>query len=278
MTNEWASLRSPKTFLQSLHCRAIDFSLIGQIEFWAISRHVFESFGADIERKPGSGIADSILTLNDIYDQWHKEWVDIIVMKTQSDNDERRTFDLYFQCAKLYLFSHIFRGRSKDQLLTPQCDRLEQQALDAALGVLQCVCNQQQAEDWLQTLPSYFEAMISFACLFIAKTVRHEGPKVDEDHINKCQNLLREVSNSLRHSHTAKTISKQLHELVGRTESAHRKYMHTTSAYPEPGDEDMQHIPMDFDFEQLIDSNFDWHLPGFDDFWTCSHDVQLDIF
>lgn len=276
MTSEWPSLRDPKSFLQSLHCRAVDFGLISQVELWSISRRVFERFGADVERKPGADIVASVTTFVDAYERWRKDWIGVLAIRNHDDDDEKRTFDVYLLCAKLFLLSHIFRGRTKDpSSLSMQVIVLEQQALDAAMGVLRCFTNQQTTERWLKTLPSYFEAMISFSCLFLVKTLRHEGPTTDETKIDHIRDTLRGVSTSLQHTHTGDRIAKQLHELGAVTDTRYHK-PHVDSNLP-AGTSGSSEIVTDFDFDQLINSDFGWNFPGFNEFWTCSHDVQLDI-
>jgi hypothetical protein len=274
MSSEWTSLCSPKVFLQSLYCKAVDFNLISQVEFWKISKKVFETFGADIERRPGRDIAESTMFLNGAYDQWLKDWTDVVSMRNNDNDDASRTFELNLHCAKLQLLSHIFRGRARHETEPhSQVDHLEQQALDAASSILECVSSS-QAQTWIQTLPSYFETIIAFACLFTVKTVKREGPRVDEDRIETCKHLLQGAAIALRHSHTAITIAQQLHDLIGLTEMA----THSTEVALDKPHNDSR-PSLDFDFDHLIDADFDWNLPGFDDLWACHHasEMQLDI-
>ena len=276
MTNEWTSLRSPRSFLQSLHCKAIDFGLISQVEFWAISRRVFESFGADVEKNAEEGTASKIADLCKQYNQWRSNWTDMLAIRNGTDGENERTFDLYFSCAKLSLLSHIFRGRPLNgSSASPLVQTLEQQALQEALSTVNFAVGEDSAGVWLQTLPTYFGTVISFACLFLVKVMRGEGPNVKQDLIDESSNLIRMAAKSLTMSPTGIAVARELHSIVQATEPG--PHAHPVNLGVSVDTSDNLLSSMDFDFDQLMDTTFDWNIPGFDDEWMCSHDTQLDI-
>lgn len=185
LTRDFQSLRKPRDFLQSYFTNPSDLTLISQVEMWSLSSKAFDMFGADIEWHVASQRGAELAQLSDSYERWSGEWLDMLSFSDASttDNFSCRVFDLYFHSAKLYLYSHIFRGSSPEEDTrsklsaesTTGVNRFVQGALTSALSIVRCIVDNTQPWPWLETLPVYLGTMIAFACVVLVKASRHQG-------------------------------------------------------------------------------------------------------
>ena len=191
MTPELQSLKSPRALLRSEFSTPSDLRLISQVELWSISSRVFDLFGADI----GSPLVRNKYTelehLGSAYDTWRREWLEVLTFRHVLDR--RHIFDLYFHSAKLYLYSHVFRGPSQSDLKTPgttnDMTKLASCAVEHASSLLRCLTDSNEAQFWLGELPSYFGTTIAFASVFLLKALWHEQPMYNVDTNDVFQHL-----------------------------------------------------------------------------------------
>ncbi|KAF7530503.1 hypothetical protein PCG10_000003 [Penicillium crustosum] len=185
LTRDFHSLRRPRDFLQSYYTNPSDLSLISQVELWSISSRVFDMFGADIECKATSQRSDKLEQLSDSYGGWLEEWLTMLSFTNASATFSRRVFDLYFHSAKLYLFSHIFRGSSQDTKLPKAgaeggsdtgTDEFAHGAVRSALAIIKCIVDDDESSSWLGKLPTYIGTMVAFACVCLVKVSVQQGP------------------------------------------------------------------------------------------------------
>ncbi|KAJ5112544.1 hypothetical protein N7532_000589 [Penicillium argentinense] len=170
LTRDFHSLKSPRDFLRTEFSFPSDLKLISQVELWSISNRVFDMFGADIDNCVATQRLGEIPALNEAYEQWYGDWLDILTFVEVADPFPRRVFDLYYHSAKLYLFSHIFRGHSRDGTgftndTTSDLDEFASSALKNALSI---VCDITK-EASLQTLPDYIGTVTAFASVCLVK-------------------------------------------------------------------------------------------------------------
>lgn len=167
MTQDWRSLKSPTTFLHSEFSSHRDLGLISQLDLWATTRAVFGQFGADVERPAAAQQVDEVYKLGQAYQTWHDTWSRILV----ADGLTASIMELYYNCALLYLYSHMYRGSSKPgtPVLDPRAVELRGRFRIHAHAVLRI------ADDGnlrLSDLPSYFGTMLAFAIVSCIKAVR----------------------------------------------------------------------------------------------------------
>ncbi|KAJ5757690.1 uncharacterized protein N7511_006384 [Penicillium nucicola] len=192
LTRDFKSLRRPRDFLQSYFTSPSDLNMISQVELWSISSRVFDMFGADIECHVISQRPDELSRLNISYDGWREEWLSMLSFPKPA-GFSRRAFDLYFHSAKLYLFSHVFRG-SSSQLVSPShgikqttgpatnVNTFVNSAMKSALAIICCIVDDTDTdttnskESWLEKLPPYIGTMIAFACVCLVKVSRQQTP------------------------------------------------------------------------------------------------------
>ncbi|OQD95525.1 hypothetical protein PENSOL_c020G06296 [Penicillium solitum] len=185
LTRDFHSLRRPRDFLQSYFTNPSDLSLISQVELWSISSRVFDMFGADIECSAASQRSDKLAQMSAAYDEWLEEWIAMLSFTDAPATFSRRVFDLYFHSAKLYLFSHIFRGSSQDTKLPKagfeygsetSTNEFAHGAVRSALAIIKCIVDDNESSSWLGKLPTYIGTMVAFACVCLVKLSVQQGP------------------------------------------------------------------------------------------------------
>jgi hypothetical protein len=168
MTQEWRSLNNPTAFLHCEFSNHRDLGLISQVELWSTTRAVFEQFGADIESTAAMQKLPEVNRFSQAYDQWRQTWCSVLAIGQQSTGV---ISELHFSCARLYLYSHLHRGRTPNQQLgsTPEANDLINNFKESALSVLRLILD---SEVRLLDLPSYFGTMLAFATVSLIKIAR----------------------------------------------------------------------------------------------------------
>lgn len=193
MTRELPSLKSPRALLRSEFSNPSDLRLISQVELWSISSQVFDLFGADISSPLVRNKHAELEHLGSAYDTWRTEWLEVLTFRHALDR--RHAFDLYFHSAKLYLYSHVFKGPSQSDLKAPSTTsdmtKLASCAVEHASLLLRCGTKGHEAQFWLGELPSYFGTTIAFASVFLLKASWHEQPIYHVDTEDVFQHLHR---------------------------------------------------------------------------------------
>lgn len=171
MTQEWRSLKSPTAFVHTKFSSFQDLHLISMVELWSITRSVFERFGADIESQTAIELPTEVLRFAETYDQWLQTWRGMLVF---DDCDHSgNMLQLYFHSAKLYLYSHIHRGKAQPHFPAEPFafSDLNERFRESGLSVLRITLD---GEIDLLRLPSYFGTMLAFATVVLIKTVRED--------------------------------------------------------------------------------------------------------
>jgi hypothetical protein len=191
MTQDWRSLKSPTTFLHSEFSTHLDLGLVSQLELWSTTRAVFEQFGADVESSAAAQKLDEVDKLSQAYQNWHNMWCTTL----GTGGPAGCIAELYYNCALLYLYSHIHRGNT--QPVSPNSDtkiaELHIRFQQSAHAVLRIMVD---GELHLLNLPSYFGTMLAFATVTLIKTVREEP--LGEGGKSDILNLLRRLASCLR--------------------------------------------------------------------------------
>lgn len=219
MTDEWRSLKSPGAFLQSEFSNRVDLTLICQVELWSISRRVFARFGADLESNLANEKSVDLQRLSQAYDQWQQDWLGVLDMKDQPSHLSRRVFDLYFHSAKLYLYSHVFRGPLQTQppAASNGAENLAQCAFERAVSIVRSVVDGFEAH-WLEKLPLYFGTMIAFASIWLIRTL--QDPQSDGGRRNENLTYLHRLAEVLRASSVANSPTHPLSSIAKSLETA----------------------------------------------------------
>ncbi|KAK9454616.1 hypothetical protein V1511DRAFT_401908 [Dipodascopsis uninucleata] len=277
MTREFRSLRIPNFFLQSEFSKGADVKLISELELWSISSRVFESFGADT----GTSIANqhSVKELDKlglIYDNWRKE-LDLVGIDDTSDPSGREFFELHTHCAKLFLFSHTFRGNPSESSQTTNSNngnvKFQRLALESALAIINTVTDD-RINNCLQALPSYFSTMVAFASVSLIKAWRLQpnisGSDVLDipDTLTRLVEVLQTISPKFHPKHPLLSVGRSLRIAVSQ-------YMSSTGSLTYSPDSMQSSM-----FDSIIEDNFSstGNCPvGHDTMFTYSSGFSFDF-
>lgn len=269
MTCEMRSLKSPGIFLQSEFSDRAALMLISQVELWSISQRVFDHFGADVESCIASEKPVELERLSNAYDRWYRDWLDALNLKEELDGLSRRIFDLYFHSAKLYLFSHVFRGPpQKDANLGAGLNWTEimaQNARSHALSLVRLVVDDDEAHTWLGKLPWYIGTMIAFASVWLIRTslqeqvVSNVGKTEVLDHLYRLVGTLRRSSMAENPRHPFLSIAKSLEMATSKHRQAGDDQVEgATEGYAEN---------MSLDFDLLANDALNFNFLGDNNDW-----------
>lgn len=272
MTRELRSLKAPRALLQGVFSTPNDLNLISQVELWSISSRVFDIFGADIESSFVRNKSAELEQLSGAYDRWRQEWVEVLTLRDALDQFAQYMFDLYYHSAKLYLFSHVFRGPAqkdaKPPMTTNGMDSLAQCAVENALSIVRCVSDGNKTRVWLGNLPCYFGTVTAFASILLLRASWQTQPlyKVKKEEVFQCLHRLTESIKSsslvIHPVHPLLSIANSLEIAIGG------RYQLNCEGV-DGGEE-----------EKPVDSSFDFDLFGEDLFglsFLDSHDDWLSF-
>lgn len=85
----------------------------------------------------------------------------------------------HFQFAKLYLYSHVFRGLH-DSIVPGPFLEAANGAITAAVSIINMILTDHDVEAGLVGLPCYIQSMIAFTCMFLAKLTSIHGDDMIE--------------------------------------------------------------------------------------------------
>ncbi|KAK3114831.1 hypothetical protein LTR53_006442 [Teratosphaeriaceae sp. CCFEE 6253] len=269
MTREWKSLKIPRTFLHSAHSRPMDIGLISHVELWAISRRVFEQFGADVESAAVSGQTAEMLQLGEAYDRWQIDWRDATSVTAQicPHYEIQRVFDLYYHSAKLHLYSHAYRGpnHGAQPLAEVRATHpLAEYVLDSAIALLTRTLDGRDTSTRLHKLPAYFGTMIAYASVCLIRAgIRAE--ETEETRKKQCQDLITRLAAALRSAslpatHPLSGIAKGLETVTGSRPAD------VDGRSPRQSAGDMDETGLGHD--AFAEDDFDWNLFASDDYWA----------
>ena len=270
MTREMRSLKSPGAFLQSKFSNRTDLNLIGQVELWSISRRVFDLFGADIESSIVDQRSADLEHLSTAYDRWRQDWLDVLSFEDETSSFFRRVFDLYFYSAKLYLFSHVFRGppsqgNPNSNAGSKETARWVQHALESALSIIRCIVDENEAHLWLEKLPSYFGTMVAFASVCLIRTSL-PGQHISNATTDNALGYLRRLVAVLRLSSMADNPTHPLLSIAKSIETA-TNGRRRSSHEPFDGIMDGNLPNVSFNFDLFANDALNLTFPGDKDVW-----------
>ncbi|KAF9891391.1 hypothetical protein FE257_004247 [Aspergillus nanangensis] len=262
LTRDFHSLKEPRDFLQSKFSTRSDLKLISQIELWSISSRVYDIFGADIENPVATHRSGELERLSTAYDRWYHEWLGVLGFEEGiGDLFPRRMFDLYIHSAKLYLFSHVFRGSAQETQLSPDASKqgtsnFAQRALENALSIIRCIMDDgSETRPSLERLPLYFGTMAAFAsvCLVKASSQQRTVSDISADQIIA---YLRQFARVLQ---ATLTLNHPTHPLLSIAKSLEL----ATGGQPgaDQGDINLEdNLTTDFDFESFTNDGMNMGL------------------
>lgn len=134
---------------------------------------------------------------------------------------------MHYHFARLYLFSMAFRGIGKPGFRSPnvalEIDELANQALLSATAILGTVRDDEEMQDHLNGLPTYFDVMIAFAVVFVLKvsTKYATSLRVDTTEIRglvaDLVMVLRRITSNMHPRHLLVSVARGAENLLEKT-------------------------------------------------------------
>ena len=259
LTREFYSLKAPRTFLKGGCSTDNDLALISHVELCSITSRVFDTFGADIQSSSVGDKSAELGHLSSAYDRWRQEWIGVLTIRNVLNIFARHMFDLYYHSAKLYLFSHVFRGPAQQDdmglITTNGMDRIAQHAIENALSLIRCISDGNENQVWLVgNLPCYFGTVTAFAAVLLLRASWQAQSLLrveKEDIFKSLQRLTELIRESLIVFHST-------HPLLGIANSLEiaMEDMHSSNSDDMNGIESGEPIGSLIDFDLFIEDLF----------------------
>lgn len=205
--------------------------------------------------------------LSSALDLWYEDGLAVLNLRETSTPNALRTFEFYFHSAKLYLFSHVFRGPSHHEspAMMKGTESMAAYASESALSILRCAMRGEDDYDWLKGQPYYFGTMIAFASVCLIRTTLSAplsgDPKATEAlrYLHRVSEVLKKSSNAERSSHPLFSIARSLEAAISeRQPSATLPFDQMDSDYG---------FDLTFDFDLFASDPLNLTFPGAEDNW-----------
>lgn len=173
LTTEDDAVKASAQFLESRHSEEDDARLVSQVQFWVVGSEVYRTFGVNVERPLDATMIEPLHRLGIKLDNIRADWTERFSQNAYVGNYPRKGVGLHYHFAKLYLYSHVFRGIGKPGFMSSgivlDINELGHAALLSATAIIRAVTNDIEIQGYLNGLPTYFNVMIAFAVVFVLK-------------------------------------------------------------------------------------------------------------
>ncbi|KAL2209428.1 hypothetical protein CC79DRAFT_1332618 [Sarocladium strictum] len=172
LTRNCEAIRDVRRFLDCKHTTEDDARIASQVSRWSICSEIFNAFGGDASRALCDEETPQLRSFSIALDSVRAEWAERFAANEHVGNYPRKGVSLQYHFAKLYLFSHLFRGHRAERVDENTSDELHDMANSAvmsALSILRTVVSDPEIQSFLNGLPAYFDTMIAFAAVFLLK-------------------------------------------------------------------------------------------------------------
>jgi hypothetical protein len=195
-----------RSFLSSKHAHEDDARLASQVQVWKIYSRVQEKFGLNVEAQLAAETLPQLRSFIAELDSYRDEWNESYSHHAHIGNYPNKGLTLHYHFAKLYVCSHIFRGRAAIVFgMVSELDEIVNISVMSATSILTLLTSDEDIRFYLDGLPSYFFTMITFASAFLLKLAQRY-PDLPCVHNNECFELIRQVTERLR------LVSLSMHE------------------------------------------------------------------
>ncbi|KAK1820122.1 hypothetical protein LTR12_005422 [Friedmanniomyces endolithicus] len=208
------------------HAVQDDARLISQVNLWSAQADVYDTFGIDVEKPLTADMIDRIRRFSIRLDEIRAYWTERLAHNRYVGNYPRKGVGLHYHFAKLYLYSLAFRGIGKPGFKAPEValdiDELANSALLSATAILRAVVQDQEIQNFLNGLPTYFDIMIAFAVVFVLKvsTKFAASVAIDTSEIRSLVadlvHVLKDVTSNMHTRHLLTSVTRGAETLLER--------------------------------------------------------------
>ena len=177
MTGDCRTLKAPRTLLDSMFSSQSDLQLVSQVELWSIGTQVFETFGAATDSAFVSTQLHHLESFNHAYEHWHQDWTSLLKSQLAVEPVLQAMLDLIFHSARLFLYSHVFRGPEPESVrledMSGPLNTISVSATQSALSIISKITELNEAQIGSK-LSFYFSTTSAFASVFLLKGPCHD--------------------------------------------------------------------------------------------------------
>jgi hypothetical protein len=217
-----------RNFLKTKHASEDDARLLSQVHVWSIYSRVQDKFGINVEAQLPAETLPQMRSFIAELDSYRAEWNESFSHNAQIGNYPNKGLNLHHHFAKLYVCSHIFRGRATIVFgMVSEVDEIVNISVLSATSILTSLASDEEIRSYLNGLPSYFFTMITFASAFLLKLAQRypDIPCVNKDEIFKLigrvVETLRLISANMHERHLLTSIVHALEKALARLPEFH---------------------------------------------------------
>lgn len=209
------------------------------------------------------------------------EWNEKLSLSSHGDNYSLTGIVLHFHFAKLYLYTHVFRGTSSSATakLSLEIDEFVRAAVCSATSILRALVTNREIQSQLDGLPTYFNTMIAFAVIFLLKIIMRSPNTTRIDNSAEiielvCQvaTVLNDVTSRMDSQHVLSSIASSIEKLVARFHGPSQSTNFQLQAVSEPGLEGLCNDT------ELLSPEYSMFLENYDLMFLQDGNANLDLF
>ena len=252
LTRECDAVQNVRSFLDCKYANHDDARLVSHVLRWRVWTEIFDTLSQRVDRPLSNAEIPLLKRFSNALDSLRVEWTDRLGSDQNVGNYPWKGVGMQHHFAKLYLYSHIFRGHDSEQIertgrnMDLEMYEMASSAVLSAMCILRTVTSDLEMQSYLNGLPTYFHVMIAFAVVFMLRVSArsfHFG-EIDTSGVKslmtKLTAVLQEVSKSMHSQHLMVTITECTKDAVQRCYSV---------ALPGAEDNSASAGPMDYGFD-----------------------------
>jgi hypothetical protein len=210
-----------RSFLESKHACEDDARIVSQVQCWSIYSRVQDKFGVNVEALLPAEALPNLRSFIAELDHYRADWNESFNRNAHIGNYPNKGLSLHHHFAKLYVSSHVFRGRATiESGMVSELDEIVDISVISATFILTSLTSDEAIQSYLNRLPSYFFTMITFASVFLLKLAQWY-PHIPCIHksdifelIGQVVATLRLVSATMHEKHLLKSIAHRLEKVT----------------------------------------------------------------
>lgn len=218
MTREFTALIAPSAYLEMEHANTPDdFRLVAQVELWSILSRVFDTFGVNTDLQIPTNIMSEFRRLSVSLETWRIDTYDKVAMDSDTQSLD---IGLHSYFAKLYLFTHAFRGVTITSAVPIEMEEFADAAVYTAHSFLRSLVANNDLQTHLQGLPTYFATMVAASIVFLLKMTikRPSNVRIDREDtyllLRQVCDVLTAVTRNMHSQHVLSNIAVSVAKLV----------------------------------------------------------------
>jgi len=229
ITRNCEAIQHVRKFLDCKHANENDARLVSHVLRWRVCTGIFDALGANVDQPLSYDELPKVRRFSIALDSLRVEWGDRFRPDNHVGNYPTKGVGIQHHFAKLFLFSHAFRGLRSGHVQDRSCNielelyEMASSAVLSAISILRTVTSDPEIQSYLNGLPTYFHVMIAFAVVFLLKvSTRFSGfGEVDIHEVQRLMSqlivVLKEISRTMHPRHLLVTITKCTEDALQRT-------------------------------------------------------------